>query len=122
VRSFEAYRRDDSGFECFLPWLNTDAPAIAGLETGKIVFRVGSDEIVSNGRLMSKELFGDNYTNCVTANILLARVTFPITIETRQRIRAASLQNSAKNVFHHIETDYPMRPGIYFWALWAKSI
>jgi hypothetical protein len=122
MRGFEAYWCDDSGFECPFPWFNTNAPAIAGFEAGKAIFRAGSDEIVPDGCLMTKELFVDDHTNRVTADIFRTRVTLTIAVKTCQRISATSLQNSAKNVLHHIEPDYLTPPGIYFWALWAKPI
>jgi hypothetical protein len=83
---------------------------------------MGRDEIVSDGRLMTKEFFVDDYTNGVAAEIVLTRVTFTIAVEACQRICTTSLQDTAKNVFHHIQPDYLTRPGIYCWALWAKSI
>lgn len=91
MRGFEPNGRDNSGFECAFPGLDTDAPAIARFEPGETPFRMRCDQIVSDGSLMREELIGDDYADAVAPAILRAGTAFPIAIEAGQRVCPAGL-------------------------------
>jgi hypothetical protein len=94
VSGFEADRSANSGFVRFLPWLNADAPAVAGFEARKTEFGAGGNEVIADGFLVMEEFVIYEDADGVFANIIGSGVAFAVPIETCEGIGAAGLQDT----------------------------
>ncbi len=87
-----------SGFGRFEPAAGAEAPAVAGIKSGKMELGRGRWEVVAAGLGEREELGGHDRANRVGAVILFARVAMTVAEKSRRRIKPAWLQRFAKNI------------------------
>ncbi len=92
---FEANRGDHAGFVRLLPTLDTNTPAVAGLQAGKAILRARRDEVVPDGNLMLQEFGSDDGAHGVFAEILGAGVALAVAVKAGERVGAAGLESGA---------------------------
>src|SRR5580704_10934983 len=79
----------------------TDAPAVAGFETGESVLRHGCAEIVAKGLGDAEELFVDDAADGVDTEVVGACVATAVAVEAGRRVlrlAAADVQRLAEDV------------------------
>jgi len=102
-------RRRYAGVERFLPAAHTQTPAVPRLKSLKAEFGVWGDEVVSSGMREFEELRGHDSTDSMKTKIARSRPAEAVPIESRERILAAALQASPKNVRWHGSTIREIR-------------
>lgn len=84
VRGFEHDRSRHTGFERFFPTLDTDAPAVAGPQTGETPFGMWRDEVVTTADAECEKLCRHLCANEMQAEVISAGVTTAIAVKPRQ--------------------------------------
>jgi hypothetical protein len=87
-----------AGLECFLPARRAQAPAVAGLEAGKAIFRHRGREIVAARFGEFEKLRRRDDTDGVTADVVDPGVAAAVPVETGQRRQRAGLDRLAEHV------------------------
>jgi hypothetical protein len=96
MSGFEEHGRGHASFERFTPAGNTDAPAVAGLKSGKP--RPGRREIVAALFAEFEELFGHLCANGVRAQVVVTRVATAIAVVSRHRVIGARGKLPSQNI------------------------
>ena len=81
------------------PTACTDAPTVAGLESGEAKLRPRCAQIVSAMGRENQEGIGHDGTDCVTTKVFFAGVAAAVSEKASQRIKPAGLQFRAENIF-----------------------
>lgn len=87
----EYHPRRDSSLECLLPPWGAQAPAVSGLETWEVPFRVRCGKVIPACRTEGQELIGDLGAHGVHPGITLAGVAGPVSEVARERLVGAAL-------------------------------
>jgi len=115
----EAHGCDNAGVEGLFPGPDADAPPIPGLQPGEAEFGTRRNEVVADRFLVLQKLIVHEHANSVTASVLRAAVTFPVSIETGEGVSAASLKHPSQNILNHTEPAYLARGGS---GQWKKTL
>lgn len=97
----ETHGRGAAGIEGFLPARDTETPAVAGLEAGKIPLGGGGGEIVAAEIGEVQKLLGRLNANGVQADITGAGAAVAIAIKPGHRFAAAAGERFEKDVGTH---------------------
>ena len=87
------------------------APAVAGLQTGEIVFRARGAQVIADGSLMLEEFRGHDGADGMATQILRTGATAAVAVEAGQWIGAALFQRPPKHVSigHVADPMFPSR-------------
>ncbi len=99
VGGFEDDRAGSTGLLDLQPSGSTDAPAVAGFETGKAKLRHGRAEVVAKSLGGFKEGRIDDTADGVDTVVVGAGLTAAGAVEAGHRLTAADIQGLAKDVF-----------------------
>ena len=91
----------DTGIEGFLPAQHTQAPLVAGLEAGEVIFWVRRDQVIAHHLGENQKILGHAGTHGVNADIICAGVAAAIAEEAGERVIAAIFQLSAQYIACH---------------------
>lgn len=101
MRGFKDNTGSHSLIEGFFPSWCTQAPAVAGNESGKLEFRPWRGEIVPLCHRILKESLRHHHTDRVHAVISLSGVTISVTVKSRFRFEATRFQIPSQYVSGH---------------------
>lgn len=101
VRGAEFDLRGHAVLEGLLPAGGTQAPAIARLEAGEVVFRHGGGEVIADGLGIFEKFFRDLHADHMHALVERSGAAIPIAVKPRHGTGAAGLKFSAKDVGGH---------------------
>jgi len=86
------------GFECLLPALRAETPAIARFQPGKADFRHRRRQVIAARSGKAKESVGHDYADGVTANILPASIATAVPVKACHWFDRAKFKRLAKNI------------------------
>lgn len=101
VGGFENDWWSEIRFEGFGPAGNAEAPAIAGIEPGKLVFGDRGGEIVAAGLREEEEFFRHDGADRVEALVIRTRTAVAVAVESGERGSAAGLERGSEDVGGH---------------------
>lgn len=101
MRGLEDDGRRITRLKGLFPALDAQAPLVAGLETGKIPLRNGSDEVIPPGLGKFQKVLGHAGADKVQADVIGAGSAAAVAIESCQRVKSARLQIATENIFGH---------------------
>lgn len=101
VGGLEDHGRGATGFESLDPAGDAEAPAVAGLEAGEIVFRGGGGQVVPVVTGELEERAGDHGADHVETVIAGAGMAIAIAVEAGEGFGAAGLEWRAEHVGRH---------------------
>lgn len=101
VGRLQDHRRGDPRLDRLGPAKGTEAPAIAGFETGKHPLRPRRGQIVSPARGKGEKLLGHLGTDHVGTGVRLPGVTETVAVKACERIIGAALEGFAEHVRSH---------------------
>ena len=84
-----------------LPALEAEAPLVARSQTGKLVLRNWSDEVVATRLRKEKKFLSDDHANEVHSGVVREALTAAIAYESGEGIVRAGSKIVAKNVERH---------------------
>lgn len=90
--------RGHAGFERLLPATGADAPTIAGLKAGEVVFGRGGREVVARREAEGEEVSRDLDADGVAALVLRTRVTVAVAKKAGKGLKRARLERPAEDV------------------------
>jgi hypothetical protein len=99
VCGLEDDRRGDAGRESFLPPDRTQAPLIAGIQSGKIILGDWCAEVVARALGELEELFGHPDADNVHSEVARHGLAASAASETGDGVFAAGLERAAEDVF-----------------------
>ena len=85
MRGFELDLRGHPSIASFLPTTGANAPAVAGFESGKLIFWARGDEVVPTQEGKLKEFRGHDRADGVNTHISMAGMAKSIPKKSRQR-------------------------------------
>lgn len=85
MRGFELDLRGHPSIASFLPTTGTNAPAVAGFESGKLIFWARGDEVVPTQEGKLKEFRSHDRAHGVNPHISMAGMAKSIPKKSRQR-------------------------------------
>jgi hypothetical protein len=95
----------------FLPPWRTQAPLVAGLQTGEAKLQIRRRQVVSCGFGEGQELGGEDDANCVRPHVFRARIAAAIAEKAGHWRRAAGCQLTAEHVFGLRNADHAVCRG-----------
>ena len=106
------HRRRSTGFQCLAPAVGAQAPAVARLESGKSVFWLGRDQVVTAFFRERQKIRGHPDADQMRAEVGCVGVAAAVAEITSQRIVGTGDQIGAQHVFggHVIYQELPRAP------------
>ena len=98
---------DECGDALFVraqPRVGRHAPAVAGLESGKVVLGRRRAQVVADAPLIFEKLPGHDGADRVTSEVTRAGAAAAVTVEAGERVGAARLERAAEHIALHRES------------------
>ena len=105
-------QKDGRGNACisgFDPALHAQAPAVAGLEPGKAIFRHRGAQVIAHGPGESQKLLGHFRAEDVQPQIARTRAATAISKKTRHRFGTTIGEFAAKNISSAVHSSLQVR-------------
>ena len=99
VGRFEDDGAGCSGLLTLQPAVSTDAPAVAGFETGKAILRHGGGEVVAESLGGGEEWGVDDAADGVDTEVVRAGIAAAVAVKAGHGIAAAGVEGLAEYVF-----------------------